>query len=125
MERHINILAVLFIIFGVLGLLAAAGFFVLGAGTSATILANDQSNDARVGAAWAGGCMTFIAVVVAVLSIPNIIAGWGLSKRKSWARMLTIILGILALPQMPVGTALGIYAIIVMFNDETKRLLTS
>lgn len=125
MERHINILSVLFIIFGVLGLVAAIGFFMFGAGTAATIVANDQSNDAKVGAAWAGGCMTFIAAIIALLSIPSIIAGWGLSKRKSWARMLTIIIAILSLPQMPIGTALGIYAIIVMFNDETKRLLTA
>ncbi len=125
MERHINILSVLFIIFGVFGLIAAIGFFMFGAGTAATIVANDQSNDAKVGAAWAGGCMTFIAAIIALLSIPSIIAGWGLSKRKSWARILTIIIAILSLPQMPIGTALGIYAIIVMFNDETKRLLTA
>jgi hypothetical protein len=38
---------------------------------------------------------------------------------------IKIILGVIALPQMPIGTALGIYAIIVMFNDETKALLNA
>jgi hypothetical protein len=125
MERHINILSVLFIVFGVLGLIAAAVIFMVGAGTVTSILSADRSNEAQVGAAWAGGCITFVAAMVGLLSIPNIIAGWGLSKRKSWARILTIILGVIALPQMPIGTALGIYAIIIMFNDETKALLNA
>ncbi len=123
MEQHIKILSVLFIIFGVLGLVIAAGIFMLGAGAATSILANDNSNEARVGAAWAGGCLTFVAVLTGLISIPSIIAGWGLSQRKSWARILAIIIGVVSLPQVPIGTALGIYAIIIMFNDEAKALL--
>jgi len=125
MEQHIKVLSVLFVLFGILGIVAGIAIFAVGAGTAATILSSDNSNDTRIGAAWVGGCLTFAAVLLGLLGIPNIIAGWGLSQRKSWARILTIILGVLALPHMPVGTALGIYAIIVMFNDETKTLLTA
>jgi len=125
MDQHIRILSVLFIIFGVLGLLAAVVVFMVGAGTVASILSDDNSDEAKVGAAWAGGCITTVSVLVGLLSIPNIIAGWGLARRKRWARILTIILGIIALPQMPIGTALGLYAIIIMFNDETKALLNA
>jgi hypothetical protein len=123
MDQHIKILSVLFIIFGVLGLLAAVAFFALGAGTAATILAQDQSNEARVGAAWAGGCISFVAALLGIIAIPSIIAGWGLSKRKSWARILTIILAILSLPHVPIGTAIGVYALVILFNDEAKALL--
>jgi hypothetical protein len=125
MEQHIKILSVLFIIFGVIGLVIAAGIFMLGAGAAASILANDTSNEARVGAAWAGGCLTFVAVLAGLISIPSIIAGWGLSKRKSWARILAIIIALVSLPQVPIGTALGIYAIIILFNDEAKALLNA
>lgn len=125
MQQHIKILSVLFILAGIVGLVIAVGFLVLGAGAVSAILAEDNSPDAQVGAAWTGGCLTFIAVLVGLLSIPNIIAGWGLSQRKSWARVLTIVLSILALPQFPVGTALGVYALVIMFNDETKRLFAS
>ena len=123
MEQHIKVLSVLFIIFGVLLLVAALGIFLLGAGTAATILSEDQSNEGRVGAAWAGGCITFAAVICAIMGIPSLLTGWGLGKRKAWARILAIILGVLALPNVPIGTAIGIYAIIVMFNDEAKALL--
>jgi hypothetical protein len=123
MDQHVKIISVLFIILGVLGILVAIGFFVLGAGTAATILSQDQGSDAQVGAAWAGGCMTFIAALVGILSIPSIIAGWGLSKRKAWARVLTMILAVLSLPSVPVGTAIGVYALVIMLNDDTKRIL--
>ena len=123
MEQHIKVVSVLFIILGILGIVVAVAFLMLGAGTAATILAQDNSNEARVGAAWAGGCITFIAALFGLMSIPSIIAGWGLSQRKSWARILTIILAILSLPQFPVGTAIGVYALVIMFNEETKRIL--
>jgi hypothetical protein len=123
LEQHIKILSVLFIIFGILMLIAAVGIFALGAGTAATILSEEDSNEARVGAAWAGGCITVGAVVCAILAIPNLLTGWGLSKRKGWARIMAIILGVLALPNIPIGTAIGVYALVVMFNDEAKALL--
>jgi hypothetical protein len=49
-------------------------------------------------------------------------AGLGLLQYKSWARILAIILGILNLILFPVGTAVGIYTLIIMFNEEAKAL---
>ena len=125
MEQHIKVLSVLFVILGILGIVVAVGFMLLGASTVATILAQDDSNEARVGAAWAGGCITFIAAMFGIMAIPSIIAGWGLQQRKSWARILTIILAILSLPQFPVGTAIGVYALVILFNEESKRILSA
>jgi hypothetical protein len=125
MEQHIKVLSVLFIILGILGIVVAVAFMLLGAGAAATILAQDQGNEARIGAVWAGGCITFVAALFGIMAIPSIIAGWGLSQHKSWARILTIILAILSLPQFPVGTAIGIYALVILFNEESKRILTA
>jgi hypothetical protein len=124
MEQHIKIISVLFIIFGILGVIVAGGILLSGAGIAASILSSDNTDDARAAAGLVGGCITVVGVIFGVLSIPSIIAGWGLSQRKSWARILTLILGFLALPNIPIGTALGVYAIVIMFNDETKRLLS-
>ena len=49
-------------------------------------------------------------------------AGLGLLQYKSWARILAIILGIINLLLFPIGTALGIYTLVIMFNEETKAL---
>ena len=50
------------------------------------------------------------------------LAGYGLLKYKSWARILAIILAILNLILFPIGTALGIYTLVIMFNDEAEAL---
>lgn len=125
MEQHIKVLSVLFIIFGVLGIVVSVGLFVFGLSAVVSMLAADTGSDAQVASGMIGGCITGVAVLFGLMSIPSVIAGWGLSRRKSWSRILTIVLGALALPQMPLGTALGLYAIIVMFNDETKTLLNA
>src|SRR5687767_12236397 len=98
---------------GVLGLLAAITVFVVGAG--AGLMSGDPD------AAIAGGtCGTIIAVSIAILSLPNILAGWGLKNRKEWARILTIILSILNLFGFPIGTAIGGYALWVLLNEQSK-----
>ena len=55
-------------------------------------------------------------------SVPEVIAGIGLLKRRSWARILAIILAIPDLIQIPIGTAIGIYALWVLLNSETAQL---
>lgn len=41
-------------------------------------------------------------------------AGWGLLERRPWARTLAIVLAVLALLDLPFGTALGIYTLWVL-----------
>ena len=55
-------------------------------------------------------------------TIANFLAGYGLLKYRNWARILAIILAIINLPLFPIGTALGVYTLIIMFNGETKVL---
>ena len=54
--------------------------------------------------------------------IAYVLAGYGLLNYKSWARILSIILAIFNLILFPIGTALGIYTLIIMFNDEAEAL---
>ena len=56
------------------------------------------------------------------LSVPSIIAGVGLLKRRSWARILTIVLSVLNLINIPFGTLLGIYGLWVLLSQNTAPL---
>jgi hypothetical protein len=71
------------------------------------------------------GFGTVIAAIIVVPCVPGILAGYGLIKRYNWARTLALILAFLNLPGLPFGTALGIYGIWVLFNDETARVFTN
>lgn len=61
---------------------------------------------------------TFVLGIMAVLAVPGIVAGWGLLKRKSWARLLALIIGILGLMNIPFGTILGAYTIWALLLHE-------
>jgi hypothetical protein len=61
---------------------------------------------------------TFAALFVALLSIPGLIAGYGLLKFRPWARMLTIVLAVFELFRFPLGTILGIYSLWVLLSSE-------
>lgn len=118
MEDHVNIVAALYIGFGALGILAAAIIFlaVVGGG----FLSGDMDAIAittSVGSA--------IALVISLFSIPGIFGGVGLIKRRSWARILVIVLGVLNLPLIPIGTILGAYTIWVLMKEDTARLFGS
>ena len=66
----------------------------------------------------------FVSAVFLLIGIPNLIAGIALLKQKGWARVLGIVLAILALTSFPVGTAAGIYTIWVLTHKETEQLLS-
>jgi hypothetical protein len=51
----------------------------------------------------------------------GIIVGWGLLECHPWARIMAIVLGILALLKIPIGTALGVYTLWVLAPAESGR----
>jgi hypothetical protein len=65
-----------------------------------------------------------VAVVLALLSVPSLVGGWGLLKRRPWARMLVLIVSFLNLLNFPLGTLVGGYSIWVLMNDESRQILS-
>ncbi len=115
MKGHIKAVGIINIVFGVLGLIVAGFLFLIIAG--AGIISGDPE------------AMTITSIVavalsslIAVLSIPELIAGYGILKFKSWGRILGIIIAILNLLNIPIGTAFGIYALWVLLNEETEQI---
>jgi len=62
-----------------------------------------------------------IAIIVLAKAAAGFFAGWGLLRRESWARLLTIVLSFLALFNIPLGTALGIYSLWVLLPAQSER----
>ena len=118
MDTHVKVLGWLWIIIGALGLMGALCAFVSIAGGG--LISGDQ--DAIIATSITA---TVIGSLIFLLSIPSIIAGIGLLKYKSWARILAIILAVLNLFAFPIGTALGIYTLWALLNKETTALFES
>src|SRR5204863_8362695 len=83
MQKHITILGVLYITFGILGVLAGLIVFVSVAGGG--IISGDRKAmaiTAIVGSA--------VALFLFLISAPGVIGGIGLLQRRSWARILVL-----------------------------------
>ena len=115
MEKHVNIVAALQIGFGVLwiviGVIILLFFSLLGG------FVDDR--DGKLILPLIG---EIIAAFLFFTSVPGIISGIGVFKRKEWGRILTLVLSVVGLLNFPVGTAVGIYCIWVLVQDETVTL---
>ncbi|WP_420631173.1 hypothetical protein [Candidatus Leptofilum sp.] len=59
--------------------------------------------------------------ILVLVSIPGMITGWGLLKRKSWSRLLALVIGFLSLMNIPFGTLLGVYTFwVLLAHDEAS-----
>lgn len=59
-----------------------------------------------------------ILIFLTVIGLPGIIAGIGLFKRKEWARILALVISVMALLNFPFGTALGAYSVWALTQTE-------
>lgn len=111
MNKHLDILAVLYVISSVFCLLGGVFAFV--------VIAGGGLMSGEADAMWiTAGIGTAIGAFLVLLALPGFIGAYGLTRRRPWARMLVLILGFLNLFNFPLGTALGVYTIWVLMNDE-------
>jgi hypothetical protein len=116
MEKHVHLLGVFWIVHGGLVLIGGIIIFALLFGLSfIPAMDSEGTTVLRVVGIIVGGLLW-------LLSVPKIIAGVGLLKRMEWARILTLILSFLALFNIPLGTALGIYSLAILLRDDTTQL---
>jgi hypothetical protein len=66
--------------------------------------------------------LLFMAVMFSLFTLPSFIAGYGLLKRKKWAKVWAIISAVLAGGQFPMGTAVTVYTFWFLFSDPGKQL---
>jgi len=112
MEKHINIVAAMQIGLSIFNLLIAFLIFTV------LKLVGGFVDDAN-GATILSLIADVLAIVFIIISVPGILAGMGLYKRKEWARVLTLVLSIVEIFSFPFGTAIGIYSIWALIQPET------
>jgi hypothetical protein len=122
MATHVKILGIMHIVFGALGLLAALLILIVFGGIAGLVGSHAAGHDAELAMPVVGGIGALIFLVIAVLSLPGLIAGIGLLHYYPWARVLMIVVSALHLMNIPFGTALGVYGLWALLNRETEAL---
>ena len=69
-----------------------------------------------------GGIGLVVIVTTAATALTTCIAGWCLRARQAWTYCLVI--AALSLLSFPIGTALGVFTLIVLLRPEAKALFT-
>lgn len=115
MDSHITAVAALSIGLSVIGILLGILAFVILAGIG--FMVHDEEAMPILGVIGLG-----IGILMLILSVPGIIGGIGLLKRKEWARILVLITSALELVNFPVGTVIGAYSIWVLVQQDTIRI---
>ena len=104
-EEHNKTLATLHFVYGAMHGLSLIGLLLL----VVVVEVATPAGDAISGSWIVGGVVAFVVLLFAVGVLP-LIVGYGLMKRRPWAKPSALVLAIISLINIPIGTALGIYS---------------
>ena len=116
-DEHNKTLATLQFIYGAMHGLTLLGLLLL-----VFVLKFASPAGELVSASWMViGALVFLVLLFAVGVLP-LLVGYGLTKRKKWAKPLGIMLAVISLINIPIGTALGIYTIKFLRSEGGIRI---
>jgi hypothetical protein len=121
MQQHVKVLAILHIVLGGLGVLAALVVMAVFGGLAGLGHLSD-GDSGIVGGTVLGLIGAGVTIIVLLISLPGLIAGVGLLTFQPWARILAIVISAIELPAFPFHTALGVYGLWVLLSNEGTAL---
>ena len=123
MTRHIDLLSILYRLWGALSLVAGLAILALALGALAIITSAER---AALGPDFAAGltAVAFFAFAIGALlwGTVHVVTGNALRRHRQWARLVGMGLAVLNLFFLPFGTALAVYTFWTLLADETRRL---
>src|ERR671936_1106723 len=126
MLTHVDFLGVLFVVWGLLTTLVGVSTLALGVGAVALIAsATRGGGGGQMAAGLTAAVFTTLAIIAILWGAAHVVVGVPLRRRQSWARLVALGLGSVDLLLLPYGTALGIYALWVLLNEEGKSLFSA
>src|SRR5207249_9327177 len=119
---QVDLLGVLFIIWGLLTTLVGVSTLALGVGAVALITSANRAEGSQFAAGLTAATLTTLAIIAILWGAAHVVVGVPLRRHRSWSRLIALMLGSVDLLLLPYGTALGIYALRVLLNEEGKEL---
>jgi hypothetical protein len=114
-KEHVRLLGILWLAYSALHVVGGAVLIVV----AHTIFGGAFHGPPPEVTVWLRPLLTFIGYLVLAKAAAGFIAGWGLLQRESWARVVALVVGFVALLNVPLGTALGIYTLWVLLPSQS------
>jgi len=124
MVAQVDFLGILFIVWGLLTTLVGVSTLALGVGAVALLASASRGGGSQVAAGVMAGVFTGLAIIAMLWGAAHVVVGVPLRRHTPWSRLAALMLGSVDLLLLPYGTALGVYAIWVLLNEEAKALFT-
>lgn len=115
MQSHVTVVGVFHIGAGIIGLIIGLFVFLVLGWVSGYVMNPDIEFLLPTLAVLIGGS-------IAVFSALDIAGGVGVLKYRNWARILVLVLSVPHLLNLPIGTAIGVYSIVILVHADTQRL---
>jgi hypothetical protein len=78
--------------------------------------------DGSIPPSWLPMAMHFALIAIMLRALFAFVVGWGLLSHARWGRVVAIIFAILSLYKLPIGTALGIWTLVMMLGYRNAVL---
>jgi hypothetical protein len=122
-EPHVDFVGVLFIVWGLLTTLIGVSTLALGVGAVALITsARRGGGGGQFAAGLTAAAFTALAMIAILWGSAHVVVGVPLRRHRPWSRLIALMLGSVDLLLLPYGTALGVYALYVLLNENGKAL---
>ena len=123
MAFHVDLLGILFIIWGALTVVVGVSMLALGVSAFALFSsAATPDGGAQFAAGLAATVFLSLAIIAIVWGAAHISVGLPLRRRIHWSRLAALMLGTVDLVLLPYGTAIGGYALFTLLREDGKRL---
>ncbi len=122
MLAQVDLLGILFIIWGLLTALVGVSTLALGAGAVALIASASRGSGGHVAAGVTAAVFLVLAAMAIVWGAAHVAIGLPLRRHRPSARILALVLGSIDLLLLPYGTALGCYTLYVLLSEQGKAL---
>lgn len=123
MSFHIDLVGVLFVVWGALTMVIGLSMLALGIGAFGLIAsANAAGAGEQFAAELTAAVFTTLAVMAIVWGTAHVAIGLPLRRRIHWSRLAALMLGSVDVLLLPYGTAIGCYVLVTLLREDAKRL---
>jgi len=128
MEKHIKLVAILNIVYRCYAIIGAIVLFILSALFGRIMEFLERKGDLHPEdippelLAIVPLILVVIGAIMIVVSVVAIVGSVGVLRRQEWGRIVLIIVSFFNLIRPPLGTALGVYTLWALLNEEIVHI---
>ncbi|MGE5359435.1 MAG: hypothetical protein ACM3NQ_10485 [Bacteroidales bacterium] len=120
MRKHVELVGVLYFVWGAIGLLLGVAFLALAFGTAAIDVPSEEAGSLAVGVIV--GMFGVLAGLCLIWGCVHLWDAVAIRRHRHSGRAVAMVLAVLNLFLLPFGTALGVYALWVLTQEQARPL---